>query len=93
MLAHQLALPLSSIDTLRGTLTLTQIALQRHVVPLVLSGRMKAIVGAWSSGRVILGFSTPRSQSYDTYRAMRRVDELFRAAPGTDEWLRLGNGR
>lgn len=83
ILTTMLGLPMPRIEALHRTKTLADIARARGVDPLALAAVMKSVAGAWAGGEVMLQFVEPLDEGRETYLAMRGIDKLLQAAPGT----------
>ncbi len=83
VLAQQLGLTASTIETLHKTATLTEIALRQHKDPTQVLAALKTVASAWAGGKVILQFVKPLQASRDAYLTLTGVDEWFHGPPGT----------
>jgi phospholipase C len=83
VLSQELDLSPSQLAALHRTSTLVRIARLRHVTPSALASALKTVAGAGAGGEVLLQLIKPQDAGRETYRAMRRIDQLLQAAPGT----------
>jgi hypothetical protein len=83
VLSQELNLSPSQLAALHRTSTLLQIARLHHVKSSALASALKTVAGAGAGGEVLLQLIKLQDAGRETYLAMRRIDQLLQATPGT----------
>jgi hypothetical protein len=83
VLSQELNLSPSQLAALHRTSTLLQIAHLHHVKSSALASALKTVAGAGAGGEVLLQLIKLQDAGRETYLAMRRIDQLLQATPGT----------